>query len=401
MGILKSINDAIGGTFADQWKEIITAGKFSEQMVVAPGIKQESNNARGANDNGSVGVISNGSIVRVPENTAAFIFSQAGIEQIITKSGEFVYQDGESSIFNRNNSKTSEDDWSRIDNNDGKQGFFGDGLIKSIVNQTVDRVGFGGRAKTEKQISFVNLREIRGIKFGTPGPVLYHDNFYRADLEIIARGSYSVRVTDPTKFIREFLPVNVKFYSFSDAKVKSQISSEFIQSFMNAVNELSGQYKVSQLTSQGNEIAQAIIHDPANAGSWEERFGFKIVNVGIESIEFSADSKELVKKYTGDKMSLSAFEDISQSASNISAQQKVAEGIRDNGFGDVGGMFMGVNMAQMVNPVNGQMKQHNATKSEMTFDEQVEYLKKLKELLDMGILTQEEFDKKKREVLSL
>lgn len=39
--------------------------------------------------------------------------------------------------------------------------------------------------------------------------------------------------------------------------------------------------------------------------------------------------------------------------------------------------------------------------SEMTYDEKIEAVKKLKELLDVGILTQEEFDKKKKELLSL
>nr|WP_242049958.1 SHOCT domain-containing protein [Weissella confusa] len=34
-------------------------------------------------------------------------------------------------------------------------------------------------------------------------------------------------------------------------------------------------------------------------------------------------------------------------------------------------------------------------------DEQIETLKKLKELLDAGILTQEEFDKKKSEVMGI
>ncbi|MBR3263239.1 MAG: SHOCT domain-containing protein [Lachnospiraceae bacterium] len=37
----------------------------------------------------------------------------------------------------------------------------------------------------------------------------------------------------------------------------------------------------------------------------------------------------------------------------------------------------------------------------MTYDEKIEAVKKLKELLDVGILTQEEFDKKKKELLSL
>ena len=38
-------------------------------------------------------------------------------------------------------------------------------------------------------------------------------------------------------------------------------------------------------------------------------------------------------------MDLKAYEDISQKASNISAQQKIATGVQNNGFGDMGGML--------------------------------------------------------------
>ena len=112
------------------------------------------NNGRGQNTNGSDGVISNGSKIFVPENTAAFIFSQAGIENIITTPGGYEYQDGEASIFN------------------------GDGVKKSIFKQVGERIGYGGISSTQKEIAFVNLREIRDIKFGTRGPQVYNDIFY-------------------------------------------------------------------------------------------------------------------------------------------------------------------------------------------------------------------------------
>ena len=44
MGLIKAITDSIGGTFADQWKEIITVHAFDEHTAVSPGIVQESNN---------------------------------------------------------------------------------------------------------------------------------------------------------------------------------------------------------------------------------------------------------------------------------------------------------------------------------------------------------------------
>mgnify|MGYP000202391426 CR=1 FL=1 len=38
MAIIKAFAGALGGTFADLWKDIITAGRFDEYVVVAPGV---------------------------------------------------------------------------------------------------------------------------------------------------------------------------------------------------------------------------------------------------------------------------------------------------------------------------------------------------------------------------
>ncbi len=374
MGIIRAFTGAIGGTFADQWKDIITAGHFDEHTVVSPGIVQQTNKGRGSNFNGSIGVISNGSKIFIPENTAAFIFSQSGIEEIITIPGGYEYQNGQKSIFNN------------------------DGITGSILNQVKDRIGFGGQTSDQKQIAFVNLREIRDIKFGTRGPLVYNDLFYGTDLEILAYGTFTLKIINAEIFIKNYVPANINYYSFDDQKARSQIVSEFIQSFTVALNSLSTTYRISQLPSQANLIAEKIALDNTNAGTWKERFGFDIVKVGIENIEFSPESRELVIQYSSNKMNLKAYEDISQKSSNIAAQQKIAQGIQDNGFGDGAGMIFGMNMAQTMNP---QTAAPTIQKSNMSFDEQVDAVKKLKELMDIGILSQDEFDVKKKEIMGL
>ena len=67
MGLVQAFKGALGGTFADQWKDIITAGYFDEHTVVVPGILKQTNNGRGSNYSGSNGVITNGSKIFVPE----------------------------------------------------------------------------------------------------------------------------------------------------------------------------------------------------------------------------------------------------------------------------------------------------------------------------------------------
>ena len=374
MGIIRAFTGAIGGTFADQWKDIITAGYFDEHTVVSPGVLQQPSNGRGSYNNATNGVISNGSKIFVPENTAAFIFSQSGIEEIITVAGGYEYQSGQSTIFN------------------------GDGIKKSIFKQAADRVGYGGQTAEQKQVAFVNLREIRGINFGTRGPLMYHDLFYSTDLEITAFGAFSLKIIDAEKFVRNYIPANISYYTFDDPKARSQILSEFLQSFVVALNSLSTSYRISQLPSQANEIATIIADENSNAGSWKERFGFEVVQVGIENIEFSPESKELVKQYSSKAMDWKVYENVSQNSSNIAAQQKIAQGVQDHGLGDMPGMVLGMGMVQNMNP---QTAAPITQKSTMSFDEQIESVKKLKELMDTGILSQEEFDVKKKEIMGL
>ncbi len=283
MAIIKAFAGALGGTFADLWKDIITAGRFDEYVVVAPGVPRGTNNGRGSNEYGSEGVISNGSHIYVPENTAAFIFSESGIENVITEPGGYEYRDGEKSVL------------------------AGDG-IGSLFSSVASRFTFGGQPVETKYVAFVNLREIRGIKFGTPAPLVYNDKFYGVDLEIRARGTMSLKVTDPVRFVRNYVPANVTSYAFDNPKAREQILSEFVQSFIVAINSLSDQYRISQLPAHANDIATRVRNDETNAGTWRNRFGFEVSGVGIESIEFDEESRQLVRQFASNKMNVSAYE---------------------------------------------------------------------------------------------
>lgn len=417
MGIIQAFSGALSGTLADQWRDIITAGPFNEYTVVAPGVFQQSNAGRGVNFSGSVDVISSGSKIFVPENTAAVIFSQAGIEDIVTQSGGYVYWAGQPSVFS------------------------GYGFTTSIVRQTINRVGFGGQTSDQKYVAFVNLREIRGLKFGTRGPMVYHDRFYGADLEVLAYGTFSLRVVDAVAFVRNFLPPNVRHYAFDMPEARQQITAEFMQAFLVAINSLSATHRISELPSQAGAVAKLIADDNSELGSWITRYGLDVVQVGIENITFSQESRAIVQKYAENRMGLAAYEGLTQQASNMAAQQKVAQGVQDHGLGDGGGMLFGMNLAQSLDPSTAATRppapapvhgvppvppvpafapaaapatDHAAVAGPqpvpttvptptqvLSLDEQIEAVKKLKDLVDAGILSQDEFEAKKRQIMGL
>lgn len=385
MGIFDAAFDSIGGVLADQWKDVVTAPAFDEHTVVAPGIRKNSQNGRGAN-RGAEDILSNGSLIFVPEGTAAFVFSQAGIEQVITTPGGFEYRDGQASVFDEQDRREK-------------------GIGRILLDEAAERVGFSGMSADEKRVAFVNLHEIRGLRFGTRGPLAYNDLYYGTDLEVYAYGSFSVQVSNPELLVRNFLPANVFSYSLDDPKARTQLLAEFLHSFIAAVNALSASYRISQLPSQTGAIATQIVSEDDNAGTWEARFGIRLVSIAIENIEFSEQSRELVRQFSEKKMGVRAYEGVSQQAANVAAQQMIAEGVRDNGLGDGGGMLFGMNLASALNPQNASVAATTAPAPEAekssSLDEQIETLKKLKDLLDAGVLSQEEFDAKKHEVLGL
>lgn len=61
--------------------------------------------------------------------------------------------------------------------------------------------------------------------------------------------------------------------------------------------------------------------DRANAGTWNDRFGFEVSSVGIESIEFTEQSRQLVQQFASNKMNVAAYEGVSQQAGNMAAQR--------------------------------------------------------------------------------
>ncbi len=141
----------------------------------------------------------------------------------------------------------------------------------------------------------MNLREIRDIKFGTRGPLMYNDLFYGTDLEIFAYGSFSIQIGDPVRFICNFVPANVTYYSFDDQRARSQILV-VLQSFTVALNALSTQYRISQLPAQAKVYIAVKVANDRQMRVRGRQGSVSISSKSVStSIQFSDASRELVQ----------------------------------------------------------------------------------------------------------
>ena len=308
MGIIKAAVRSISGGLADQWLEVIEAGGMSDSTVFAPGVLTR----RGENVKGTAGTVSNGSMIRVYPNQFMMLVDGGKVVDYTAEEGYYTVNNSSMpSLFN---------------------GEFGETLKESF-----NRIRFGGESPFEQKVYFINLQEIKGIKFGTRTPVNYFDNFYNAELFLRAHGTYSIKITDPLRFYAEVIPKNREYVNVED--INEQYLSEFLEAFQTAINQMSADgTRISFVTSRGRELGKYM----ANVldEDWRKMRGMEIQSVGIASISYDEESQELINLRNRGAMLSDA------SIREGYVQGRIAEGIGEAGSNAGGTMagFMGIGM---------------------------------------------------------
>lgn len=351
MGIIKAAADLVKGNLGDQWLEVYEAENMGDQTVFTRGVQIR----RGQNTKGTDNTVSNGSVVHVYDNQF----------MILVDGGKIVDYTAEPGYYTINNSVLP----SMLN------GQFGDSLSEAFK-----RFKYGGQTPTKQKVYFINLQEIKGIKFGTRQPVNYFDSFYNAELFLRAHGTYSIKITNPLQFYAEAIPKNTDHVEIDE--INEQYLSEFLEALQSAINQMSADgIRISFVSSKARELGKymAGILDE----EWNQMRGMEVQAVGI-SISYNEESQKLINlRNEGAMLSDPTIrEGYVQAAA---ARGLEAAGSNANGAmagfmgmgmaGNIGGSIVGnassVNMAQMqmnqqaqnnMNQMNmgmGQMNQSN------------------------------------------
>ncbi len=264
MGIIKAFLEGVGGSLADQWIDVVEPEDMGDQTVFVRGVKVK----KGSNTKGNDDYITDGSVVHVYDNQFMILTDGGKVIDYTAEPGYYKVQNASApSLFN---------------------GQFGDSIKESF-----ERIKFGGMTPQSQKVFFVNLQEIKGIKFGTRNPVNYFDNFYNAELFIRAHGTYSIKITDPLKFYAEAIPRNAEKVEITE--INEQYLSEFLEALQASINKMSADgERISYVTSKGRELskymAQVLDED------WKQMRGMEIQAVGLASISYDEESQKLINK---------------------------------------------------------------------------------------------------------
>ena len=409
MGFIKAFSGALSSTFADQWKDFYgpTEG-VPATAALFKAVPKGTNNGVGENYKGQENVITNGSKIIVPEGTALITLQDGQITGLIAEPGGYEFRS------NDPNSKS----------------IFSDGIFASL-GASFDRFKFGGQATSQQLAFYINLKEIPNNRFGTQSEIYWDDAYLNTQVGAVTRGTYTLKIVDPLLFVKNFVPQKyltpgAPVFDFADMDndAATQLFNEVVgtlsAAFSNYTNDPSKGNRISKI--QGDQIgfAQAMSKAVEDAYQWRGDRGLEIVKTAILSIEYDADTKALLSD-------VKKADALSGARGNSFMQQSVARGVQaagENG-GGTGMAFMGMGMQAGAGMMNGMQQPANANQNPFinvagaataqpapeAQPQQVQAepaqadpyaeLKKAKELLDAGIITQEDFEAKKKQLLGI
>ena len=383
MGLIQAVSGAVGGVLADQWKDFYTVPTgLPATAALFAAVPQGTNAGRGSNTKGSSNIISNGSKIVVPEGYGLLLMQDGAITGFVAEPGGY--------------------EW-RSDDLNSKSIFAGDGLVDTLIKQSWERFKFGGQPGSQQAAFFVSLKELPENRFGTQSEIYWDDGFLNTQVGAMTRGSYTLKIVDPILFVKNFVPASYlqpgQVFDFTDMDnaAAGQLFNEVVGSLAPAfslyTNDPSKGNRITKIQQDSVGFAKSLSDAVENAYQWKSDRGLVIAKTAIVSIEYDANTKELLK-------TVQRADALSGARGNSNLQASVAAGMQAAGENGGAAGMMGIGMASGMMGGLGNLQQPVAPAAPAAEDP-IAKLKKAKEMLDLGLITQSDYDALKAKALGL
>jgi membrane protease subunit (stomatin/prohibitin family) len=417
VGLIQAFTGALGGMFADQWKDFLTppAG-IAPTAAIFPAVPQGQNAGRGSNVRGSEHIITNGSRIVVPEGYGLLTFQDGQLTSFAAEPGGYIWN--------------SEDPNSR-------SLFAGNGILASTIQMSWERFKFGGQPGSQQLAFYVNLKEIPNNKFGTQSEIYWDDAYLGAQVGAITRGTYTLRIVDPILFVKQFVPLTYlsaspRVFDFTDfdndaaTQLFNEVVGSLAQAFSLYTNDPSQGNRITRIQSDSVGFAQSLSAAVEQNYRWTSDRGLTIVKVALTAIEYDEDTRALLSD-------VKKADALGGARGNAFLQQAAARGIQAAGEnpGGAGGAnlaFLGMGMGAAGGAVSGLQQpvptppappaagpatpppppapaapaaEAPAAAPAAPAEDPVAKLTQLKTMLDAGLITQADYDAAKSKLLGL
>lgn len=283
----------------------------------------------------------------------------------------------------------------------------------------------GGISTFNCVVYFVRKAVSMEIYWGTDSPIQVRDPIFQIACDVQARGSYKVSIGDSAKFLtlmignNVFLTTQAELTNFFRSQFLMHIKSNLSKAIRNSGEELIGINAQQEVIA--NELSKII------SGIFDE-YGIYLQTFSVESIDVvdnenrqkleDAISSKGVMGILGDnwerQKQFELMKDVANNPTNLAGMGAgIGAGIGMGGafssmangmFNNSSGFSQGSNVDNPLDRINQNNTQHSDTTQQQSEEapqsDPIGTLKKLKQMLDLDLITQETYNKKSAEIIS-
>ncbi|MCW3126152.1 MAG: putative virion core protein (lumpy skin disease virus)-like protein [Bacteroidetes bacterium] len=193
---------------------------------------------------------------------------------------------------------------------------------------------YGFESPFKADVFFISTRQFVDQRWGTKNPITLSDERFGM-IELRAFGSFSYRVTDGGKFIKEIAGTDGR-YTTED--INGQLRSLIMTKFSNAVG--SGNIPIEKFASNLEDLS-SLVQEKLNQDF--ESYGLKITKFLIENVSMPEELKKEIFDYSRlNKIDM-------QKLSQFRTTQSIETAAANEGIGGAGiGLGVGLGMGNMV-----------------------------------------------------
>ena len=274
-------------------------------------------------------------------------------------------------------------------------------FLSALIN-----LPFGGETPFAAEVWFINRHAKRDLRWGTRAPIPLIDPVYKVPVNVRAFGQWGIRVDDSRSLITQLVGT---LNELSTETIVAYFIGEIVQRLSDTLSKYFVESGVSifHANSRLNELSVTI----ADAVRTEfKRFGLEVVNFNVERISMPEEDMQKFQQILGkvleiDQLSKAQVGSGYTTVRTFDVLDKVAS-TEGGTAGDLlaGGLGVGVALGaglpfgqQISQAIGSQRSQPPASSSSP--DDTVSKLQTLKRLLENELISQSEFDARKKQIL--
>lgn len=240
----------------------------------------------------------------------------------------------------------------------------------------------------KSDVYFFNTKVQLGKKWGTPQPITIRDKEFGM-VTVRAFGMYSYKIADPNRFFSEISGVCSEY---NGLELEGQLRNLIVTS----LSTLFGYSDIPFIDMAANQVMLSQKMAEIIAPNFE-RYGLVLDNFAVESVNLP----ENLQKTLEERISMGIVGDMGrymqyQTASSIPLAAQNEGGMASIGAGMAAGMGMG---QMMTGAMSGMTGSAQVTTQALNQETPEAKLTRLKEMLDKGLITQDDYDATKAAVL--